>query len=757
MHFTELRNGRAVNPLAPGHLSPYDDVMTPRIGVIQLRRAGTTRALLPVVVRGQVQVVVPVYDDPAPPGPGQWATMPTVPAVVTWRMQHARDGTIVVRERSAFDVRVHVPPRRDFWRFFARGTRQNMATFGGHRYRGQPGVFLFRLGLLDTRRHHDGTYSLVVTARDMRRNRATTRTTFMIYNRAGWPGTQPARHGEARPEARVATDAPRQAPKTIAAAFPRESYRPGARAVLRSWSAARGVSIQVFRVGPERIATVGSQEMQGVPVTRVRRLGAVRPGTRVVIAVGDSPSGLYFAKLVAGARVGFAPFVVAPRTLGERRVAVVLPTRTWQAYNRRDDDGDGRGDTWYADGSRRTVALGRPFLNRGVPRHFRGYDRPFLSWLHRTRRAVDVLSQAELDAATGDELASAYDLIVFPGHHEYVARREYDAVVRYRDLGGNLAFLSANNFYWRIDVHDGGMTRVARWRDLGIRESALIGVEYRGGVHGTGLSPWVVRQSHAGRWLFAGTGFRSGSTFANGGIEVDTTTDASPRSLEVLAEIPHLLGPGMAAQMTYYETPAGARVFAAGAFMLTAALQQRPVQRLLANLWRHLADDEPLARLPPTALRGELRRLPQYPTLEVATATQRAAAVRLRARLRAAARLWTSPAAAKRNGGFGFRRPRRKAGDTALRWYHAWHRGFHTDRNLDPKRPDSLVYADVPGHPLVLVGVMYWMPRGTRGPNPGGPITRWHWHRDSRRGSAWSRRGPTGHAGPGRGRSTPTR
>src|SRR5205814_9477318 len=45
-----------------------------------------------------------------------------------------------------------------------------------------------------------------------------------------------------------------------------------------------------------------------------------------------------------------------------------------------------------------------------------------------------------------------YDLIVFPGHHEYVTSREYDVVRRYRDAGGNLMFLFANDFFWRIVV-----------------------------------------------------------------------------------------------------------------------------------------------------------------------------------------------------------------------------------------------------------------------------------------------------------------
>jgi hypothetical protein len=42
--------------------------------------------------------------------------------------------------------------------------------------------------------------------------------------------------------------------------------------------------------------------------------------------------------------------------------------------------------------------------------------------------------------------------------------------------------------------------------------------------------------------------------------------------------------------MTYYETGAGARVFAAGAFHLTRAATSDPVvRRLLANLWARMA------------------------------------------------------------------------------------------------------------------------------------------------------------------------
>ena len=91
-------------------------------------------------------------------------------------------------------------------------------------------------------------------------------------------------------------------------------------------------------------------------------------------------------------------------------------------------------------------------------------------------------------------------------------------------------------------------------------------------------------------WLFAGTSLRPGSRFARGGVEIDQITADSPDNIQLLAEIPDLFGPGMSAHMTYYETPAGARVFAAGAFHLTRGVtSDLVVWRLLENLWRRLA------------------------------------------------------------------------------------------------------------------------------------------------------------------------
>jgi len=402
-------------------------------------------------------------------------------------------------------------------------------------------------------------------------------------------GTSTRAPEERRYEGRAPT--PAELVRSVEAAFPRESYAPGEAAELVISNKAAGLRLQVFHSGPERVVTRSNLVMNGVPVTPKRSIGS-SDGRRVVsVRIGDWPSGLYFARLrAADGRVGYAPFVVRPRRLGEHRVAVVLPTLTWQAYNLRDDDGDGNGDSWYADWRHKTVRLGRPFLSRGVPYNFRRYDLPFLHWLAWTGRGVDLLSQSDLEAVPSSRaLAAAYDLVVFPGHHEYVTTREYDVVEGYRDLGGNLMFLSANNFFWRVVKHGNVITKTKLWRDLGRPEASLIGVQYRANGKAP-RRPWIVRRAPAAAWIFAGTGLTLGSAFARGGVEIDKTVPASPRGVQVLAEIPDFFGPGLTAQMTYYETARGAKVFAAGAFYFIRLIHVDPViSRMAGNLWARLA------------------------------------------------------------------------------------------------------------------------------------------------------------------------
>jgi hypothetical protein len=56
----------------------------------------------------------------------------------------------------------------------------------------------------------------------------------------------------------------------------------------------------------------------------------------------------------------------------------------------------------------------------------------------------------------------------------------------------------------------------------------------------------------------------------------------------VIAELPSVFGPGRSAQMTYYLTPAGAKVFAAGAMGFDTP-QSGVTDRMLQNLLDYLA------------------------------------------------------------------------------------------------------------------------------------------------------------------------
>jgi len=224
-----------------------------------------------------------------------------------------------------------------------------------------------------------------------------------------------------------------------------------------------------------------------------------------------------------------------------------------------------------------------------VPPRFRHSDLPFLHWLARTHNAVDFLTDVDLGAATAGQLATAYDLIVFPGHHEYVTTREYDRIQGYRNLGGHLMFLSADNFCWQVVRHGSTIEKTKLWRDLGRPEAALIGVQYRGNDRGTHRGPWILRRTAAASWAFAGTSLEAGQDLSNGGIEIDKTSPASPKGVQVLAEIPNLFGPGFTGQMTYYETSYGAKVFAAGAFTLAGNVREPKVAALLENVWTRMA------------------------------------------------------------------------------------------------------------------------------------------------------------------------
>jgi N,N-dimethylformamidase beta subunit-like, C-terminal len=405
-------------------------------------------------------------------------------------------------------------------------------------------------------------------------------------------------YGGKRPSRPELASAPVVRVLGVEASFDRRSYMPGETAKLTIAADAASLSIQVLACGTEDGYTDRADEMRGLPVGDPITIDwrSSRLAPRVVpFPVGQLASGVYALRILTeDERVGYTPLIVRPGTLGTARQAIVVPTNTWQAYNYYDVDGDGWGDTWYAGGSP-PVRLDRPFRDRGTPLRWRRYDVGYLKWLRWTERFPDYLSEDDLEAIpSGDDLRKLYDLVVFPAHTEYVTEQAYNVVQRFRDLGGRLIFLSANNFFWKVEKRGNAIRRVKLWRELGRPEAALCGVQYKANDDGTKQGPFYVVRAADAPWLWEGTGLTDGSklgdTVGGYGIEIDGTTAASPPETKVLAMVPNLFGTGLHAEMAYYETAAGARVFAAGALDFGGSVNLWPMRRMLENLWRHMTE-----------------------------------------------------------------------------------------------------------------------------------------------------------------------
>jgi len=142
-------------------------------------------------------------------------------------------------------------------------------------------------------------------------------------------------------------------------------------------------------------------------------------------------------------------------------------------------------------------------------------------------------------------------------------------------------------------------------------------------------------------------------------------------------------------------------------------------------------------KLPPMTRHGLIDHLEQYPAVHLAKPKQRARARRVLEQLMSAAKEgdWRDLAAVAR-AGYDARTVRRKRGDRSVHYLHAErHQEPRTGGILNARRPKALIFANAPGRPLVLVGAMWSMRPGERGPTPAGPILRWHSHMVCARGN----------------------
>jgi hypothetical protein len=196
VHMTEIDGTHAVNPLQPGHLTPYRDTTKPVIRDIGIRnQAGELQT--PLGLCGRIELDVDAYDLPPVPVPGKFLGLPVAPALVEWTLTRL-GGTAVVPWRVVADFRTTLPGNGSFWDVYAKGTYQNAPRFGLTQYNSMPGRFLFLLARrYDTTTLANGVYIITVLVDDGHGHKdvATQRISVLNAKGSDCPASLPAGAG----------------------------------------------------------------------------------------------------------------------------------------------------------------------------------------------------------------------------------------------------------------------------------------------------------------------------------------------------------------------------------------------------------------------------------------------------------------------------------------------------------------------------------------------------------------------------------
>lgn len=194
---------------------------------------------------------------------------------------------------------------------------------------------------------------------------------------------------------------------------------------------------------------------------------------------------------------------------------------TWEAYNRWPQWRsmyDSPNNPW---GSRRpesySAGFDRPYAIywNGYPAGFEPLTNgsgeflmtefPLVYWLEKEGYDATYISQLDTDSDGPGLLRGK--VFVDMGHDEYWTERAYDNVIKARDAGVNLAFLSGNSVSGRVKLlpgSDGTPDRGVRWIPGGLDAVELMGAA----SHGVGLADWICAAPD--HWAFRGTGMKKG-------------------------------------------------------------------------------------------------------------------------------------------------------------------------------------------------------------------------------------------------------
>jgi len=200
VHITEINDGKAVNPLQRGHLTPYRDRTRPHISSIEItNQTGVLQA--PLGLCGRVEVDADAFDVPPVPVPGKFHGLPVAPAFVRWKLTRLGCHVAVPWQVTA-DFRKTLPPNSTFFNVYAHGTYENAPRFGREQYASMPGRYLFLLAAnYDTTTIPNGVYTITVQAADERGNSTFAARRISVLNAHGGlcPGSLPLPPGAPPP------------------------------------------------------------------------------------------------------------------------------------------------------------------------------------------------------------------------------------------------------------------------------------------------------------------------------------------------------------------------------------------------------------------------------------------------------------------------------------------------------------------------------------------------------------------------------
>ena len=387
----------------------------------------------------------------------------------------------------------------------------------------------------------------------------------------------------------------------------RTSVLPGQQVQLFVSTTAAHYTVTAYRMGAYRDSDA-SQVWKSAPEPGHRQAAAVvQAPTSTVVApwqpsitvptAGWQPGDYLFRLDGDNGAQQFVPLTVrTPSNAG--KIVIINAVTTWQAYNQW-----GGYSLYNSPGGKkadrsRVVSFDRPYQATDMQGagDFRYFELPLLHFAEQAGLPLGYATDVDLDA--DPHVADGAAAIVTLGHDEYWSTAMRQHVTAARDHGANLAFLGGNEIYRHIrfqpsplgpdrlevdyksftddpDHVSDPLEATPEWRSPPFPrpESVLLGDFYHcNPVHAD------LRVADDANWLLTGI-VHNGQTLpglvGNEYERVDLTVP-TPRPIEVLFHSPLTCGghPDFA-DTSYYTTPNGAAVFAAGTQYWICALGPR--------------------------------------------------------------------------------------------------------------------------------------------------------------------------------------